>query len=94
MTRFRTILVAVCGTVCALIFPAGLAWSFDCAPTQCPQIASCAEARYKLQVCGHAERDADNDGIPCEALCGTDAGTFGLDRPKISASSLQLRLKR
>ncbi|MDX2309444.1 MAG: excalibur calcium-binding domain-containing protein [Hyphomicrobium sp.] len=43
---------------------------FDCAPIKCPEIKTCAEARHKLETCGHSERDADSDGIPCEALCG------------------------
>lgn len=50
--------------------------AFDCAQTQCPQIKTCAEARYKLYACGHGERDADNDGIPCEDICGEDIATF------------------
>ena len=31
---------------------------------------SCAEAHHHFVVCGESERDADNDGIPCENLCG------------------------
>ena len=42
---------------------------FNCAETTCKQISSCEEACYKLLVCGHRKRDADNDGIPCESLC-------------------------
>jgi hypothetical protein len=52
------------------------AHAFDCARTQCPDITSCAEARYKLYVCGHHERDADNDGIPCEQICGSTLAEF------------------
>ena len=43
--------------------------SFDCSRTTCKQIRSCEEACYKLLVCGHTQRDGDNDGIPCENLC-------------------------
>ncbi len=31
---------------------------------------SCAEADFYFRQCGHGARDGDNDGIPCEALCG------------------------
>jgi hypothetical protein len=33
-------------------------------------MSNCAEAHYKLTVCGHIERDGDHDGIPCENVCG------------------------
>lgn len=45
------------------------AQAYDCSNTTCTQIGSCEEACYKLTVCGHRKRDADNDGIPCENLC-------------------------
>jgi len=44
--------------------------AFDCVEKKCPEMESCAEAYYHLEVCGEAARDADNDTIPCEALCG------------------------
>lgn len=50
--------------------------AFDCSPAQCPDIQTCAEAKYKLDVCGHSERDADSDGIPCEALCGDSTALY------------------
>ncbi|MFN4153373.1 MAG: excalibur calcium-binding domain-containing protein [Paracoccaceae bacterium] len=43
--------------------------AYDCSNKTCKQISSCEEACYKLMVCGHRKRDADNDGIPCENLC-------------------------
>lgn len=43
--------------------------AYDCSNKTCTQISSCEEACYKLTVCGHRKRDADNDGIPCENLC-------------------------
>ena len=36
----------------------------------CKQMSSCAEARHYLNVCGLDRLDRDNDGIPCESLCG------------------------
>jgi hypothetical protein len=67
-------------------------WSCNRAPL-CSAMSSCAEADFYFRVCGHSERDGDNDGIPCEALCGdtheiyesrrsaNDAGGFGLVSP-------------
>lgn len=60
--------------VTALLAPPAAA--FDCVETRCPEITSCAEAAYKLLVCGHGKRDADGDGIPCESLCGDDPEVF------------------
>jgi hypothetical protein len=76
MARRRSIRLHPIAAAFAAWLASGPAQAFDCAPTQCPQIKSCAEARYKLHVCGHQERDADSDGIPCEALCGDDKATF------------------
>lgn len=36
----------------------------------CKQMASCAEAKFYLQQCGLRRLDRDNDGIPCESICG------------------------
>lgn len=73
------------------------AMAFDCAESKCPQISSCAEAAYKLLVCGHHKRDADGDGIPCESLCGDDVEVFrqrmaaqwpdGLPKPSLSLAA-------
>ncbi len=37
----------------------------------CSQMASCAEAMFYLKQCGLVALDANRDGVPCEALCGT-----------------------
>lgn len=34
----------------------------------CPNI-SCSEAQYQLTACGCSARDADRDGIACDAQC-------------------------
>jgi len=48
-----------------------LAEAYSCTPRKtCKQIASCAEARYRLEVCGDRRLDGDHDGVPCESLCG------------------------
>jgi hypothetical protein len=54
----------------------GRALAFDCAEKYCSRMSSCAEAHHKLTVCGQSERDADNDGIPCENICGKTMKTF------------------
>jgi hypothetical protein len=39
--------------------------------TRCPEMTSCAEARFFLQNCPGTKMDGDHDGIPCEdQLCG------------------------
>lgn len=40
----------------------------DCSKT-CPQISSCDEAQFQLNTCGCTVRDADHDGIACDADC-------------------------
>lgn len=60
----------------AALVAAGPAVALDCAETKCGDMRACAEAHHKLTVCGHKKRDADNDGIPCETLCGADMATY------------------
>ncbi|MDE9448942.1 excalibur calcium-binding domain-containing protein [Aliiroseovarius sp. Z3] len=43
--------------------------TYDCRNVSCKRLRSCAEACYKLTVCGQTKRDGDGDGIPCENLC-------------------------
>lgn len=38
--------------------------------TKCSQMRSCAEAKFYYHTCGVARLDRDNDGIPCEKICG------------------------
>jgi len=48
-----------------------LAQAYSCTPRKtCKQMSSCAEARYRLEVCGDGRLDGDHDGVPCETLCG------------------------
>lgn len=49
---------------------ATVAGAFDCVQKLCSKMESCAEAVHHLTVCGEGARDADNDGIPCENVCG------------------------
>lgn len=43
----------------------GGSWTCDCSKT-CPNISSCQEAQYLLNVCGCGARDGDKDGIACD----------------------------
>ena len=36
----------------------------------CKNMTSCFDALYYLDVCNHHRLDRDNDGVPCESLCG------------------------
>jgi hypothetical protein len=36
----------------------------------CSQMESCEEAMFYYTVCGLKRLDGDNDGVPCEKLCG------------------------
>jgi Excalibur calcium-binding domain len=38
--------------------------------TFCREMESCDEARYFLEQCNLKRLDGDNDGSPCENLCG------------------------
>ena len=40
-------------------------YACDCSKT-CPQMSSCEEAQYQLNVCGCTARDGDKDGIACD----------------------------
>ena len=43
-------------------------YACNCSKT-CPNMSSCAEAQYQLNMCGCSTRDADDDGIACDADC-------------------------
>ena len=45
------------------------AYSCNCSKT-CGQMSSCQEAYFQLNNCGCRRRDGDNDGVPCESICG------------------------
>ncbi|WP_439257105.1 excalibur calcium-binding domain-containing protein [Lonepinella sp. BR2271] len=44
--------------------------SCDDGKRTCKDMDSCADARYHLEQCGMGKLDRDNDGVPCESLCG------------------------
>jgi len=58
-----------------------LSWSsralaLECTGATCRYLESCEQATYELYVCGASQRDGDNDGIPCEILCGEDGSRY------------------
>ncbi|MGL5402394.1 MAG: excalibur calcium-binding domain-containing protein, partial [Acinetobacter sp.] len=46
--------------------------AFSCSglPRYCTGMSSCAQAKFALNKCGRKKLDRDNDGIPCENVCG------------------------
>ncbi len=57
--------------VAAIALAPNLASAQSCSrEPKCTQIRSCQEADFYFRQCGHHKRDGDNDGIPCEDLCG------------------------
>lgn len=48
----------------------GHAQRSSCVSKRCKDMLHCAEAHHHFAVCGERVRDGDNDGIPCENVCG------------------------
>jgi hypothetical protein len=42
----------------------------------CKEMRTCSEAVHYLVDCGLERLDADNDGIPCESICGKTKATM------------------
>jgi endonuclease YncB( thermonuclease family) len=53
-----------------LAIPSSETFSCEGKNAYCKSMKSCAEAMFYLKKCGAAKLDRDNDGIPCEKLCG------------------------
>ena len=51
-----------------------VAQSWSCQPRKtCKRIGTCEEAEYYLANCSWGGKlDADNDGVPCELICGSN----------------------
>ncbi|SEH07248.1 ricin-type beta-trefoil lectin domain protein [Candidatus Venteria ishoeyi] len=57
---------------------------YNCpAEKQCTQMTSCEEAKFHFSNCGNSKLDRDNDGIPCESICGI-SGTPETENPESS----------
>ena len=63
MKLSRTVAVAILGM---LIVGSGTAWAQSCSSFQ-----TCAQAVASLKA-GNTKLDKDQDGIPCESLCGSN----------------------
>ncbi len=72
LRSFKSFFVAL-GVLLVWVTPVG---AFDCSPTYCSKMSTCAEAYYKFEVCGHVKRDRNGNGVPCENLCGTSIKTY------------------
>ncbi len=77
----------------ALLTPAieeyQLAQSYSCGRT-CGQVSSCREAVYQWCVCNYRRADGDNDGVPCESVCGQSTQQ-NIDRVKSLMQELGCR---
>jgi hypothetical protein len=40
---------------------------------RCYELTSCADAMHYFRDCGLDRLDGDNDGVPCESICGHHA---------------------
>lgn len=70
MTTTKSKAIAIVAVLWSLALPAPV-HGFSCSPLKyCTAMENCAEAVFFLRDCGHKARDRDNDGIPCEKLCG------------------------
>lgn len=56
----------------ALLFssPVLLAYSCNDPIPYCKEMPSCEQAKFYLEKCDADRLDRDNDGIPCENICG------------------------
>lgn len=58
-------------TLSLVIFsPSAFAYSCDDAIPYCKEMRSCEQAKFYLNQCNAHRLDRDNDGIPCENICG------------------------
>jgi hypothetical protein len=60
--------------------------AYDCARKRCTEMSSCAEAHYKFTVCGETHLDRDEDGIPCEIICGDNPEIY---RERLKAEGVE-----
>jgi len=69
---------ATCSLTCPVVVapvqptytqPSSPSFECDCSKV-CGAMISCQEANYQLNICGCSQRDANNDGVPCNSMCG------------------------
>lgn len=52
------------------LIPSALSYSCADSVPYCKNMQSCEQAQFYLKQCGVTRLDRDNDGIPCENVCG------------------------
>ncbi|HGO5816249.1 TPA: excalibur calcium-binding domain-containing protein [Mannheimia haemolytica] len=59
-------------SILSLLLFSPIAFAFSCNDPipYCKEMQSCEQARYYLNQCNAGKLDRDNDGIPCENVCG------------------------
>lgn len=57
-------------TTLFLFSPFALAYSCSDKIPYCKEMQSCEQAKFYLNQCDAGKLDRDNDGIPCENVCG------------------------
>jgi Excalibur calcium-binding domain len=77
----RTILLAL-----VILAPSQLQAQTCGTKTYCREMESCTEARYFLKQCGLTRLDGDNDGAPCENLCGDGGNRSPAKLPPLEKS--------
>lgn len=65
----KTLLIST-ALLCTIPFITQAKPSCDDGKYYCKDMDNCADARYHLEQCGLDRLDRDNDGIPCESICG------------------------
>ena len=68
------------------LLPFDTASRYSCGKT-CGRVRSCEEAVYQWCACNYRRADGDNDGVPCEKLCGQGTAS---NRAKVSSIKQKL----
>ncbi|QLB14888.1 hypothetical protein A6B39_05175 [Mannheimia granulomatis] len=59
-------------SILSLLLFSPIAFAFSCNDPipYCKEMQSCEQAKFYLEKCDADRLDRDNDGIPCENVCG------------------------
>ncbi len=68
MKKILLILTALC--LLSPLLSAKEKYSCDDPIPYCKNMRSCEQAKFYLNQCGVSRLDRDNDGVPCENICG------------------------
>ena len=93
MPDYPRVFIWLCFYALATILPVD-AKAYDCIKKYGKQMSSCEEAVYQLNKCGFGRLDRDNDGIPCEWICGDNKRLSGVKQWSQQGAKIpQLRKK-